>query len=172
MDILHYVQQRELPCAVHAEGRSLFVSYDQGKREVTISTPAGVRIDSVQTDPVAALLLDADQSVLLMLLEDGSVRALDLDEKGRTRTPMFNQAYAMRQQAGSGCLALSEDRSLLVVGAGKRIQFFQIRPGKSPRPLQEFTLQSPAKSMRFTDGGKTLRVITETSIVVLADNGD
>ncbi len=172
MTVLHFVVRQTLPSQFHVEGKSLLVTYDPDKKEVQLSTLLGERIDSIQVQDLVALLVSEDESVLLMLTQDGWVRALDLDEKGHTKSPMYNQDFAAPRREGASAVALSGDKTLMAIGFEKSVQLFQIRSEKVPRPLQVFEFNATVTSVRFTDDGLGLRVVTKSSVVVLHDNDD
>ncbi len=171
MNILHFVVRQTLVSRIHTEGQSLIVTYDASKDEVQISTLLGVRVDSFGCNALVALLLSADQSVLLMLTLEGDLLALDLNEKGRTQTTTYNKSYSLHKTGGT-TLALSNDKLLLAVGFGKQIQLFQIRSGKPVRPLQMFEFDAAVQAICFTDDGLGIRVVTQSSVVILQNNDD
>ncbi len=172
MSTLFFEICKKLPSSsVHTEGKSLLVTYDETEKELQISTLEGNRVDSIQCDALVAVMLSSDESLLLMLTKDGSVLALDLNEKGHTKSPMYNQSFSVKKTGGS-TLALSNNKSLLVIGFGKQIQFFEIQVGKVVRPLQVIDLDSNVTSIRFADDDLGLRVITESAVVLVRNNAN
>lgn len=169
MNILHFVLKRAVATKVYTEGESLLAMYDPHNNEIEIVSMSGERIDSVPTqDDIVALALAQDESMLLFLNKEGWVRALELNERGATRSFNFNQHYCLRQPTAS-CLTLSSSKEFLAVGYSNGLQLYQIRSDKSPRALQRFEFTSPVTSIRFVSD-LCLRVITENSVIFLEDN--